>query len=462
LAYLDKLAAEAGDDRGLMYEVAAAYEKVGDIQGNPYIGPNLGQTSDAIRSYHKCLEIRQRLAATVADADATHDLRGLMAIHGRIGDVQQAASQTAAALTSYRESLNCAERAAVLRPLDDKHAMRDLSLSLGRVAAALSLTGDRAGAAATVERALNIARRLAELDPSDADVMRDLSLVLNRYADLHKSDGDLGGAIRTQRESIAIAQKLADADPNNAQLQRDLSLALMGLGEMLAGSHDFVGAIDQYGRALQTTQRLAQLDPTNAQAQKDLMLNHARIGALHANAAQTPKALEHQRIALSIAQKQASSDLNNSEAQRDVAVAHGMLGTTLLWSGLPRSIEEALEHLQQSLAVCQRLSDADTSDVVARHDLAASCDRVSEAYAGMAHVQSNDADKLAMWRKAHEFSGKALALLEPMVREGSLAPAEHGAVERLKQRVERYRARAQAIASSASTRPAATSAAAMP
>ncbi len=60
LEYLDSLFAEASDDLELQRELAAAYEKVGDVQGNP-LNPNIGDIKGALVSYEKALNIRQKL-----------------------------------------------------------------------------------------------------------------------------------------------------------------------------------------------------------------------------------------------------------------------------------------------------------------------------------------------------------------------------------------------------------------
>ena len=52
LQYLDSLATEAGNDRALTAELAAAYGKIANIQGMPG-GPNLGRLSDSLANYEK-------------------------------------------------------------------------------------------------------------------------------------------------------------------------------------------------------------------------------------------------------------------------------------------------------------------------------------------------------------------------------------------------------------------------
>src|SRR5436189_298267 len=60
LNYLDSLAAEAHGDPALQRELAAAYERVGDVRGG-VTGGSLGDLSGAIESYTKALQIREAL-----------------------------------------------------------------------------------------------------------------------------------------------------------------------------------------------------------------------------------------------------------------------------------------------------------------------------------------------------------------------------------------------------------------
>lgn len=62
LEYLDSLAREARQDASLEWELAVAYERIGEVQGHPY-RPNLGHMREALASYQKALEISQRLVA---------------------------------------------------------------------------------------------------------------------------------------------------------------------------------------------------------------------------------------------------------------------------------------------------------------------------------------------------------------------------------------------------------------
>ena len=63
LAYLDSLAREASDDPELQRELAAAYERVGDVRGKAYSAASLGDFAGATESYSKALQIREALVA---------------------------------------------------------------------------------------------------------------------------------------------------------------------------------------------------------------------------------------------------------------------------------------------------------------------------------------------------------------------------------------------------------------
>ena len=62
LNYLDSLAGEAHGDPALQRELAAAYERVGDVRGGESSG-SLGDIAGAVESYTKALSIRETLFA---------------------------------------------------------------------------------------------------------------------------------------------------------------------------------------------------------------------------------------------------------------------------------------------------------------------------------------------------------------------------------------------------------------
>jgi predicted Zn-dependent protease len=66
LQYLDELARQETQDAKLKEELAAAYEKIGDIQGRPG-SQNLGLTAASLDSYRKAEAIRESLRRMTKD-----------------------------------------------------------------------------------------------------------------------------------------------------------------------------------------------------------------------------------------------------------------------------------------------------------------------------------------------------------------------------------------------------------
>jgi hypothetical protein len=93
--------------------------------------------------------------------------------HDRIGDVQQAQGDLAAALTSYQASLAIRDRLAKADP-GNAGWQRDLALSYGRVALIAAGQGDRPGALSAYRQGREIIARLSRQSPDNATLRNDL------------------------------------------------------------------------------------------------------------------------------------------------------------------------------------------------------------------------------------------------------------------------------------------------
>jgi tetratricopeptide (TPR) repeat protein len=109
---------------------------------------------------------------------------------------------------------------------------RDVSVSLNRVGHVQLAADDRAAAMAAYEESLAIMRKLAAADPGNADWQRDVSVSLEKVGDVRLAAGDRAAALAAYEESLAIMRKLVAADPRNAQWQRDVSVGLNRVGDL--------------------------------------------------------------------------------------------------------------------------------------------------------------------------------------------------------------------------------------
>lgn len=113
LEYLDKLAQDAASDTTLLLELATAYRRVGDVQGNP-TNANLGHTQSALTSYRKALTLAQTAIASNPEAIKARNTLGL--IEERLSDVQAATGALEAADSSLRAAVDLYRQIARDRP----------------------------------------------------------------------------------------------------------------------------------------------------------------------------------------------------------------------------------------------------------------------------------------------------------------------------------------------------------
>ena len=103
LNYLDSLAGEAHGDPELQRELAAAYERVGDVRGGESSG-SLGDIAGAIESYTKALRIREALVA--ANPSDTQARRDLASSHQKIGYLLLGTGEASIGVEHLRKALS--------------------------------------------------------------------------------------------------------------------------------------------------------------------------------------------------------------------------------------------------------------------------------------------------------------------------------------------------------------------
>src|SRR5271166_3693852 len=121
----------------------------------------------------------------------------------------------------YQASLDIFERLAKADP-GNAGWQRDLSVPHDRIGEVQQAQGDLAAALTSFQASLAIAERLAKADPGNAGWQRDLSVPHNKIGEVQQAQGDLAAALASYQASLAIRERLAKADPGNAGWQRDL------------------------------------------------------------------------------------------------------------------------------------------------------------------------------------------------------------------------------------------------
>ena len=275
--YLDRLATESAGDAGLQQELAAAYDKLGDVQGNPSVA-NLGDPSAALESYRKAEAIRRRvIAETASNLDAR---LALSASVMKIGDALVGRGAVKDAIGLYREALAAREAALKENRPSRAAAHRAVVETTGRLCTTLLATGDAAGALENCRRNRAVADADLAVEPGDA-------VMLNHRA---TNSVALGNALRLTRQSAEAETTLNDAvgrlrqllaaDAANAQVRRRLAIAYGYLANVQLDLKRPQDAAESLGFAIRELDAQQAADPANARTAPELayMLNQrARV-----------------------------------------------------------------------------------------------------------------------------------------------------------------------------------------
>jgi serine/threonine protein kinase len=149
LKYLDRLSSDQGNDISLQKELATAYEKVGDVQGDPH-SANLGDTTGALASYKKALAIRQSVERR---GDHSEDAEQFMATdYHRLGVVSYARGDCAGALKYFRQAFTIKERVLTSSP-ESQESLAGEYFSMGQCQ---NVTADFQGALESYRKSAQI------------------------------------------------------------------------------------------------------------------------------------------------------------------------------------------------------------------------------------------------------------------------------------------------------------------
>ena len=194
LAYLDRLAHEAPAEPALLFELALAYGRIGDIQGLPSM-PNVGDTSGALKSYETAQALLDRVPADASSRERLwreriNTLLRLGDLHGTRGDSGRALEFYTRAQARAREQLEQDLSNARVEAAYSTTCQRlgDLLFSLGRTDAALE----------QLETAREIARRLGS-GSDDPAALRAQAVAELKLSELHRANADPKNLTRPER-----------------------------------------------------------------------------------------------------------------------------------------------------------------------------------------------------------------------------------------------------------------------
>jgi len=379
LEYLASLSKEASGDPALTRELAAAYEKVGDIQGQPSAG-NVGNTEGAVESYRRAISLRQSLHDEESNDPAIRiaiaaGLVKLASVQARTSKLEAAVSNCRRAQFLTEETLNAhsglrpavamlaqaysvmsllsLKRNDVRASLDEAHrslalrervaaapqrdrsaqlALADADRTIGKLIEQTGTGHDEA--IAYYVKAQKIFERLSREDPSDGDSERGLMKVLSELGFIALGPGSSKeGAIANMRRAYTIADRRVRADPADAEGVGNLFAICVRLGGSLDGRRTRKERYRVLGRAVQAAGDLVQRDPGSEEDRLIMGSAHDHIAGFLEDDGNLGDAARHRQIAADIYRDLAAADPSESRIRLSQTWNHLRFGDLLAKQG---------------------------------------------------------------------------------------------------------------------------------
>jgi non-specific serine/threonine protein kinase/serine/threonine-protein kinase len=423
LEYLDSLAKESGDDPSLLRELATAYQKVGDVQGNPY-DSNIGDTAGAIESFRKSLAIRETLAND--NPSNAEDRRNLAIIYGRIGDVAWGKGDTETALGAYSKAIALGEQLQAAGQLD-LQSSRLLWGGYRDYAYALAQSGDLKSALESFNKGRDIVEKLAAANPNDLQAQRDMSDFHSALGDALGETGNLAGAIESFRKALAIDEKLIAADPNNSSARSSAGRDHLDIGEVLRMMGDTAGAIENYRKALSIFEAVSAADPADAKGRRNVGVAHLQMWKALAKNGNYAEALKTARSSVAIFEGLIDEDRANMHGRGELALSYNYLGLSLAKTG---SGSQALDYCRKARVITEELADANPANAELKAIKAYTYSNTGNVYAAIASGETSSVSRrLELWREARGWHQRGFDIMKGLKDRGEFASYDYGSVD---------------------------------
>ncbi|MCY7376214.1 MAG: protein kinase [Pyrinomonadaceae bacterium] len=363
LEYLDNLERESNDDRDLQRELAAAYEKVGDIQGR-LNQPSLGDTKAALESYRKAQNLRE--AVLSADPQNPEKQSELANDFEQIGYLLWWSSDTKKAVELYQKSLTMREKLVAENPAnsDFRQRLAKLQMQYGDIPA-----WDKETEKALVHyrAALEILEKLAAETPEDAAVKGDLARCYARLSDVFNTTGDLDAALNETEKALKIYEPLVAKFPSDIKQRRGMWVAYFRQCQIYLGKKDAASAAKSCGKISEMAETNFQADPKNETTQHSRAIGFYHLGEIFILQKNFPEAQKNYEKSLAIVSEKAASAADKSEYQRDMALDYTAIGKV---QSENNQLPSALENQLKALKLLEEIVDNDSENSAPKLDLA--------------------------------------------------------------------------------------------
>jgi len=342
--YLDSLAREAQGDADLQRELAAAYERLGDVQGGG-LESNLGDTKAALASYRKAVSIREALGP--AEHRNPRDVLALAHLETQLATVLAATGDLAGSERGLR-SVTASLEALLAQGQPRAGLCGPLANSYQKLANLQSQLGKHDEMPLSVGKAIEYGEEHARDHPEDAAARLTLAAAYFEDGQRFWSAGRNEEALARLRQARAIEEDLIEKDPLNTRHRRLLGFTLNLEARALEALGKRDEALAVLRRAISAAEEMSRKDPQDRWAQASVAVAHSSLGRSLVEAGKPAEALAPLRSGRRIAERLVAADPTNGFVRNELAVLDLYLGRALLAGGRATDRDEA----------CRALADA--------------------------------------------------------------------------------------------------------
>jgi tetratricopeptide (TPR) repeat protein len=272
LEHLDRASKDASGDPQMEVDLADAYVRLANVQGNPY-DQNIGDTEGALGSLDKALSITTKvIRQQPGNAAAAHALGWAQQSRSEVlygmGRAQEAADTMRSAAATYEE-LASRPGAKIDSLMDAATAYGGLGDELGQSGTA-SLSNPEAARAA-FRKSLELDERILKADPSSLRALRGIAVSHSKIANV-TSETDPAAALADYRDAIKGMNALPEEARKALTNQRTLLNVLRRYGSALKEIGRYQEAVSYMEQVKPIAQRFLAADPNDTRAGTDLMV----------------------------------------------------------------------------------------------------------------------------------------------------------------------------------------------
>jgi len=373
--YINKIAADAQNDPGLLVDLSLVERRLGDLSGNPS-SSNLGDTVAAGQHYLRAVQLAKR--AVLLGPDDREARAALASALKSQGDFYFWNDDLARAEKIFLEQLPIAEKLAKENPTQSfqrllgsaKLGLADVYFWSSKLELALK-TYDEACAPlyALTDRKFEVQDAIAVCRTRRADALA----WLERYPE----------ALTEIGRAYEIYRPFYKAEPSNLTLVHAMSVVLTKKGEILGWQGRQEESFAAYSELIDVAGRAHLADPSDLRIARDQALALNKRGDSYVEAKRYREAIADYRAARVIIEQQWKADPRQREYERDLALSNHRLGIALFESG---QVAEAITMFDQQLEIFTRRWQAAPDKAWSRRDLAVALQDRLEAPATPAQV----------------------------------------------------------------------------